>query len=1046
MIDGIIKWSLQNRFFVVLAAAVLFVWGSWQALTMPVDVFPNLTAPSVTVVVEAHGKAPEEVESQITYPIETALNGATGVRRVRSNTGIGNAVIYAEFDWGTDIYRARQIVSEKLQLVRSQLPPDVDPPTMGPISSIMGEIMFVALTSEEHTPIELRTEADWVVRRRLLAVPGVSQVIPLGGGVKQYQVHADPAKLSAYGIGLNEVADALRETNENVSAGFYRENGREYLIYGLGRIERLDDIEKTELAVRKGQPITVGDIGEVRIAPALKRGEGSFNGQDAVIIGIQKQPDANTLELTERLDGVLDGVEGSLPEGMTLHRHIFRQADFIDIAVDNVVHALRDGAILVVLIILIFLANLRATAITITAIPLSLLAAVMVLDYFGGSINTMTLGGMAIAVGALVDDAIIDVENAVRRLRENAARPPDQRRPTLDIIYESSVEIRPAIVFATLIIVLVFLPLFFLTGVEGRLLEPLGIAYVVSLTASLVVALTVTPALCYYLLPGTKAIEQNEESRVMRALKRGYEPLLNIALPRWKMITAASVVALAFAGWGLARSGQAFLPEFNEGTLTVSAVTLPGTSLETSDEMGERIEKIMLEHPEVVSTSRRTGRAELDEHAQGVNAAEIDVNLQMKERSQEDFLAALRQDLSQMPGMNITIGQPISHRIDHMLSGTRANIAVKIFGSNLYELRRLAQEVSLVMEGVDGVVDLNVEQQMDIPFLLVDFDRDAIARHGLRVSEVAETIETAFRGHEVSRVIEGQRGFDLLVRYPESAKGSVEEVRQTLITTPGGAQVPLHALAEVRRDRRPNRISRENVQRKIVVSSNVAGADLVGVVEQIRSRVGEQVELPSGYHIEYGGQFESATQASQTLTVLTGVVIVGIFLLLFISLGSGRDALLVMANLPLALIGGVVGVYVLDGVLSVASLIGFITLFGIATRNGLLMVSHIRHLHLEEGVSDVWQAVKQGAMERLAPILMTALASGLGLIPLALKAGEPGSEIQAPMAIVILFGLVSSTALNMIVVPALYLRFGDIAAKKHSFPQQPETASREESP
>jgi CzcA family heavy metal efflux pump len=1032
MIDGIIRWSLENRFFVVLVAAVLFVWGAWQAATMPVDVFPNLTAPSVTVVVEAHGKAPEEVESQITYPIETALNGASGVRRVRSNTGIGNAVINVDFDWGTDIYRARQIVSEKLQLVRPQLPPDIEPPTMGPISSVMGEIMFVALTSEDHTPVELRTEADWVVRRRLLAVPGVSQVIPIGGGVKQYQVHVDPEKLSAYEIGLNEVSHALRETNENTSAGFYRENGRENLIYGLGRITDVDDIGETHLVVRDGQAITVSDVAEVKVGPALKRGDGAFNGDDAVIIGIQKQPDANTLALTERLDGVLEDVERSLPEGMELHQHIFRQADFIDLAVENVLHALRDGAILVVLIILIFLANFRATAITATAIPLSLLAAVVVLDYFGGTINTMTLGGMAIAVGALVDDAIVDVENVVRRLRLEAKKPPDEQRPTLEVVFEASREVRSAIVFATLVIILVFLPLFFLTGVEGRLLEPLGIAYVVSLTASLVVALTVTPVLCYYLLPGTKAIEEKGEGRVMTWIKRGYKPLLDKTLPRWKLILGASLLALVVAGWGLFRAGQSFLPQFNEGTLTVSAVTLPGTSLETSDKLGERVEEIMLSHPEVVSTSRRTGRAELDEHAQGVNSSEIDVNLEMKERSEEAFLEALRADLSQLPGMNITIGQPISHRIDHMLSGTRANIAVKIFGADLYELRQVAADVSRQMEGVDGVVDLNVEQQMDIPFLLVDFDRQAIARHGLKVRDVAETIETAFRGHEVSRVIEGQRGFDLLVRYPESAKESVDAVRNTLVRTPTGAQVPLHALADVRRDLRPNRISRENVQRKIVVSCNVGDADLVGVVDTIRERIDENVDMPEGYHVEYGGQFESATEASQRLTILTGIVIVGIFLLLFISLSSTRDALLVMANLPLALIGGVVGVYMLDGVLSVASLIGFITLFGIATRNGLLMVTHIRHLYFREGVSDVWTAVQQGAMERLAPILMTALASGLGLIPLALKAGEPGSEIQAPMAIVILFGLVSSTALNMIVVPALYFRFGDINSHEAS--------------
>ncbi|MGM0574912.1 MAG: efflux RND transporter permease subunit [Myxococcota bacterium] len=1029
MVDGIIRWSLRNRLLVVLVALGLFGWGSWRALNVPVDVFPDLTAPSVTVLVEAHGMAPEEVESQVVYPIETAVNGATGVRRVRSATGIGNAVIWVEFEWGTDIYRARQVVSEKLQLVRASLPPDVDPPTMAPITSIMGEILFVALTSDEHTPIEVRTEADWSVRRRLLAVPGVSQVIPIGGGVKQYQVVVSPERLSAYGIALDTVADALREANENVSAGFYRENGREYLIYGLGRVERVEDIGETVLEVRDGEPITVSDVAEVRIGPALKRGEGSFNGDPAVVIGIQKQPDANTLALTERLDAVLDDVQASLPEGMRLQRDIFRQADFIEVAVDNVVHALRDGAILVVLILLLFLANGRATAITATAIPLSLLAAVVVLDWLGGTINTMTLGGMAIAVGALVDDAIVDVENVVRRLRQNAALPEAERRSTFEVVYDASREVRASIVFATLVIILVFVPLFFLTGVEGRLLEPLGLAYVVSLAASLVVALTVTPALCYLLLPGSKGIEQRGEGRLTRWIKAAYGPTLDLTVRRWIPITIASVAALGAAGWGLSRAGQSFLPEFNEGTLTISAVTLPGTSLETSDRLGRMVEDVLHEHPEVVSTSRRTGRAEQDEHSQGVNSSEIDVDLDMEERSKEAFLADLRDDLAAVPGMNITIGQPISHRIDHMLSGTRANIAVKVFGPDLHTLRSLAEDVSRAMETVSGVVDLNVEQQMDVPYLVVDFDRPAIARHGLSIRDVAETLETAFRGHPVSRILEGTRGFDLLVRLPEEAKEDVEAIRQTLVATPSGAEVPLHALADVRRDRRPNRIGREDVQRKIVVSANVAGGDLVGVVEAIRARVDEEVDLPDGYHVEYGGQFQSAAQASRTLTVLTAVVVLGIFLLLFMSLGSGRDSLLVMANLPLALIGGVAGVWVLDGVLSVASLIGFITLFGIATRNGLLMVSHIRHLALEEGVTDPFTAVRQGAMERLAPIFMTALASGLGLVPLALQAGEPGSEIQAPMAIVILFGLVSSTALNMIVVPALYLRFGAVTRR-----------------
>lgn len=1024
MIDGIIKWSLENRFFVVIGALLLFFIGGWQAYQMPVDVFPDLTAPSVTVVVEAHGKAPEEVESQITYPIESALNGATGVRRVRSATGIGNAVIWVEFEWGTDIYQARQIVSEKLQLVRAQLPPDIEPPVMGPVSSIMGEIMFVAMTSKKHTPIEVRTEADWVVRRRLLAVPGVSQVIPIGGGVKQYQVEVDPKRLESLGLGLDEVLDALQDSNENVSAGFYKENGRDYLIYGLGRIERIEDIEGALIAMKGGRALTVADVSHVRIAPAFKMGEGAFNGDDAVVIGIQKQPGTNTLELTSRLEGVFDELDETLPEGMVLERHIFRQADFIELAIENVVEALRDGAILVVLIILVFLANARATAVTAVAIPLSLLAAVLALGFFGGSINTMTLGGMAIAVGALVDDAIVDVENVVRRLRLNAQRPRDEQSSSFDVILDASKEVRASIVFATLVILLVFMPLFFLSGVEGRLLRPLGVAYVVSLSASLLVALTITPALCYYLLPNSKAIESEEDTALMRVLKRWYQPVLTKALSHWVLIVGASFIALGVASWGLLQAGQAFLPTFNEGTLTVSAVTLPGTSLETSNKIGKRIEEVMLSHPEVVSTARRTGRAELDEHAQGVNAAEIDVNLKPGDRTQEEFLNALRQDLSQIPGTNITIGQPISHRIDHMLSGTRANIAIKVFGSDLRTLREIASEVSVHVEQVPGVVDLNVEQQMDIPFLLVDFDRESIARHGLRVSDVAEVVETAFQGHEVTRVMEGQRGVELLVRYPESIKQDVDTMSQTRVRTPQGALIPLHALAHIRKDRRPNSISRENVQRKIVVSCNVSGADLVGVVNAIRQRVDDNISLPQGYHVEYGGQFESATQASQTLAVLTLVVVVGIFLLLFISLGSGRDAMLVMVNLPLALIGGVAGVYLLDGILSVASFIGFITLFGIATRNGLLLVSHIRHLMLEEGVISIQDAVVQGAVERLAPILMTALASGLGLIPLALNTGEPGSEIQAPMAIVILFGLVSSTALNMVVVPALYLRFG----------------------
>ena len=1032
MIARTIQWSLNNRLLLLAAAALLLLWGSYETARMPVDIFPDLTAPTVTAIAEAHGMAPEEVEKLITFPIETAMNGAAGVRRVRSSIGVGIAVTWVEFDWGTDIYRARQVVAEKLQLARSALPPDLPSPVLGPVSSIMGEITFIALTSARHSPLELKTAADWVLRRRLLAVPGVAQIIPIGGDTKQYQVLVKPERLSAYRIGLNEVVKALEETNENASAGFYREGGQEYLIHAIGRVQQPEDIAETVVALRNGEPILVRHLGEVRIGPALKRGEGSHNAEPAVVLGIQKQPDVNTLELTRKLDAVLDGIEASLPEGMQINRHIFRQANFISVAINNLLAALRDGALLVVLIVLAFLASGRATAITVLAIPLSCLTTIVAMKAFGATINTMTLGGMAIAVGALVDDAIIVVENIVRRLRENASRPKEERHALLGVILDATYEIQGSIVFATLIIILVFTPLFFLAGVEGRLMQPLGFAYIVSLTASLLVAITVTPVLCSLMLPQARAI--HKEAPLARWLKRGYAPWLRLSLLRWKLVGILALSGLIAAVAALSFAGQSFLPEFNEGTLTVSAVTLPGTSLPASDRMGRLVEQILLKQPEVVATARRTGRAELDEHAQDVNAAEIDVGLKMEQRSKEEFLAALRQELSIIPGLNIVIGQPISHRIDHMLSGTRANIAVKVFGPDLYELRRLAERVRQAMQDVPGVVDLAVEQQADIPFVTVKLKRAMIARYGLRVRDVAQAVETAFAGHVVSRVLEGEAAFDLAVRYAPSVLGSLEAIRSTLITLPSGAQVPLHALAEIRKDRGPNTISRENVERKIVVLCNVAGRDLKSVVEDIQGRVRASVSLPTGYRIEYGGQFEAAEEATRTLLFLGLVVIAGIFLLLFMAFRSVRDAALVMLNLPLALIGGVIGVFLSGGVVSVASLIGFITLFGIATRNGVMMIAHIHRLVKEEGVTDPVLAVTRGAMERLVPILMTALAAGLALVPLALSGGEPGSEIQTPMAIVILFGLLSSTALNMIVVPVFYLRFGSVLNGKTAIP------------
>ena len=1024
MIDSAIQWSIKNRLAVVVAAAAFVVWGIWQVVEMPIDVLPDLAAPTVTVVVEADGMAPEEVENQITEPIEASLSGASGVRRIRSSTGIGNTVIDVEFDWDTDVYRARQSVSERLQVAAPELPPEVDRPLIAPMSSEMGDIMFFAVTSDEDSPVEVRDFVDWQIQRRLAAIAGISQVVPLGGGVKQYQVIVEPREIAALGIGVNDVVDRLGQSNRNVSAGFYEENNQEHLIYGLGRFDDESDIGTTVLGVAEGRPIRVKDVADVQIGPALKRGEGAYNGEDAVLVAVKKQPDANTLELTDELETALDDIERSLPESMQLQRDLFRQADFIEVAVDNVIQALRNGSLLVILIIFAFLASLRATSITAAVIPLSLLAAAVVLGLTGGTINTMTLGGMAIAVGVLVDDAIVVVENVVRRLRLNADRVRERQNDRGQVIFEASREVISPLFYANLVVLLVLLPLMFLTGMDGRLLEPLAIAFLVAVLASLAIAMTVTPAMCSYLLPDSPSVTEDDDSPLVRLLKGAYEPLLEAALPKWKSLIVASLVAVLVAGGALATAGQSFLPEFNEGSITVHINSLPGTSLETSHKMGAWVEDVLHRHPEVTTTGRRTGRAQQDEHAQGVHSSEIEVGLAMGERSREEFLAALRDDLSEVPGVNIGIDQPISHRIDHMLTGARSSVAIKIVGDDLYELRRLADETGAAVSDVEGVVDLNIEQQTDVPFLLVDIDHDAVARHGLSISTVTDTIETAFVGRDAGRFFEQQRGYDLLVRYAGDARRSVEQIRRTTLSTDDGRQVPLEAVADVRRDQRPNEISREDGRRQITVSFNIAGGDLVGVVDDARQRVADDVDMPEGYFANFGGQYERAREASTILILVTLLAFIGIFVALIMALNSSRDAVLVLLNLPLALIGGVVGVFAFDGILSVASLIGFITLFGIAARNGLLLITHIRHLHLREGVDDIVQAVKQGAMERVSPIVMTALASGLGLLPLAMQAGQPGGEIQGPMAVVILFGLITSTVLNMIVIPALYLRFG----------------------
>jgi CzcA family heavy metal efflux pump len=1020
----LIEWSIAHHGLVLAFSVLLAAAGVWTVRDMPVDVFPDLTAPTVTILTEGRGMAPEEMETLVTFPLEAAMNGASGVRRVRSATAVGIAVVWVEFDWGTDIFQARQVVAEKLALASGALPPQIERPVLAPVSSIMGEILFFAISSDTDDPLALRTVADTVVRRRLLAVAGVSQVTPIGGAERQFQVIAHPDQLRANNIRVNELLDAVRGASQNTSAGVYVEGPQEFVLQTIGRARTPQEIGDSVIALRGDRSVLIRDIADVREGAALKRGEGSRNGKPAVIVGVQKQPGANTVELTARLDRELDALQRDLPRGMTIDRRIFRQADFIEVAVRNVRNALRDGGLLVVAIVILFLANMRAAAITLTAMPLSIATAILVMRAFGVTINTMTLGGLAIAIGALVDDAIIDVENVVRRLRENARRPVEEHVPAATVVRDATIEIRTSIVFATVIIVLVFLPIFGLTGVEGRLLAPLAFAYIVALLASLVVAIVVTPALCFAFLPGARSILSGHDGWLATTVRNRFAKDLPRALDHPRLVMAASAVLFVAAIGGLSLMGRAFLPEFHEGSLTVQANTLPGTSLAKSDEIGRRVERILLDQPEVVATARRTGRAEFDEHVQGVEAAEIDVGLREGDRPREALLAELRRGFSTLPGTNVTIGQPISHRIDHMLSGTRANIAVKVFGDDLPTLRRLGERVRAVVAAVPGAVDVSLEQQMDVPVVRFVLNRPAIARYGLRADDVAEAVETSLAGTTVGRIFDRATAFDLVVKFDPSSQADFERLGDLPIDTPNGGPVPIRVLADVRREEGPNMILRENVQRRIVISSNVAGRDLGSVVDDMRRAVAQSVSMPAGYRVEYGGQFESAGSATERLLLSGIAVIVGLFTLLVLAFGRPRDAVLIMLNVPLALIGGVLGVFFAGGVLSVASMIGFITLFGIAARNGIMLVSHIRHLIDEEGITDLREAVERGARERVVPILMTAMAAGLALIPLALGGGKSGSEIQTPMAIVILFGLMTSTLLNMVVVPTMYLRYG----------------------
>lgn len=1021
MLDKIIRLALDNRLIVVVTSLLVLVVGTYVTIKMPVDVLPDLTAPTVTIITEAHGMATEEVESVVTYPIESAVNGSSGVRRVRSYTVAGLSTVWVEFTWNTDIYRARQVVNEKLQSLAGVLPADAVP-QLAPISSIMGEIMHVALVSDKHNTMELKEAADFVVRKRLLAVPGVSQVSNIGGDTRQYQAELDPQRLQAFGVTVGEVITALKGANENFAAGVMKNTGQEYMIRGVGRIRSLADLEQVVVSARGGVPVLVRDVAQVIIGPAFRYGDASANGKPGVVISIQKHPTANTLELTKRVEEKLAELQKSLPVGMKLETDIFRQSDFIERAIDNIKKVLIEGAVLVIVILFLFLGNMRTTLISIAAMPLSLLFAIFALRMFDISINTMTLGGMAIAIGVIVDDAIIDVENVFRRLQENRLLPENQRSPSLTVIFDASKEIRASIVNATMIILMVFMPLFFLTGVEGRLLRPLGVSYMVSIGASLIVALTVTPALCSYLLPRAKCLEQEKESAVVRWLQALYRPMLNLAVTQPKLVIAGSIIAFALALIPLSMIGRSFLPTFNEGALTVVVVTTPGTSLEQSAAIALQVEKTLLAHPNIKKTARRTGRGDMDEHGKAASMTEIEAKLDMQERKLGEVMAELRKTMAGMPA-TITFGQPIGHRIDHMLSGTMANIAIKLYGPELFRLRNSAEEIRGAIADVPGLADLSVEQQKDIPQVRIVPDRAQMARYNLTMAGVAEAMEAATAGMVVTRTLEGDRGFDVVVKFPDATRNSTSTIENVLIDTPTGVKIPLSAVAQVVSAKGPNTITRENAQRKIVVQANVTGRDLRTVFEDVRNRIEQRVKLPEGYYVEYGGQFESEAEATKTIGLLSLVSLLFIVLILYLEFGSFKDAFLVMVNLPLAFIGGILSVYFTSKVISVASLVGFITLFGIATRNGILLISHYKHLMEEEG-EKLREAVIRGSMERLRPVIMTALAAGLALVPFAFAADKPGNEILSPLAIVILGGLLSSTFLNMVVLPSLYLKFG----------------------
>ena len=1018
MLNKIIRFSLENKLFVLVGALLLVIGGYTSMRQMDIDVFPDLTAPTVVVMTDAHRMAAEEVERLVTFPIETAMNGATNVRRVRSSSMMGYSFVWVEFDWGMDVYRARQIVSEKMVTLEEALPEGVTP-VLAPQSSVMGEILFVGLQADETSMMDLRTMAEWVVKPAILSTGGVSQVTIIGGDLKQYQVLVDPVKMAHYGITMHEMQDICQSMCVNSVGGVVRDFGNEYALRGMGRTTDLEELGKTYIKTVNDKPVVVSDVAEVVLGSAVKMGFASLNAEDAVILSISKQPNINTLEVTKNIERSLKEIKKSLPDDVKMDTKIFRQADFIEASVSNVARALVEGAVLVIVILLLFLGSFRTTIISVVAIPLSLLGSFIVMHLLGMNINTMTLGGMCIAIGSLVDDAIIDVENVYKRLRQNHLKPKEQQESPLEIVYNGSCEIRTSIINATLITIVAFTPIFFLSGMEGRMLKPLGIAYIIASLMSLVTALTTTPLLCRLMLTDEKyLVKQEKENWLSKNLISVYGRSLQWALGHKKSILGGTIVLLVVALAMFFNMGQSFLPDFNEGSLTISAVCKPGVSLYENNNLGKIIERELLSIPEVTSTARRTGRGELDEHSQSTNGAEIDVNFTLKDRSQEEFLNDVREKMASVPGIASTVGQPLGHRIDHMLTGTRASIAIKIFGPDLTQLFMTANDIKAEIEGIEGLVDISVEQQTETQELQIRAKRDMLARHKITMEEFNHYIELAFSGDKISEVYEGQRSFDLVLRLNKNYTESIEGIKSAMIVNGDGVMIPLEEVAEIVSVGGPNSISRENVQRKIVVSANTAGRDVVSIVEEIEQRVNEHVNIPENYLVEYGGQFQSAKKASRTLMIMTIIAIFVIFLLLF---GEFKDVTLsaiVLINLPLALIGGVFAIFLTSNTVSIPAIIGFITLFGIATRNGILLISRYQ-FGTTQGHA-LRQSIIDGSKDRLTPILMTALTSALALIPMVMNGTASGNEIQSPMAVVVLGGLLTSSFLNMYVIPIIY--------------------------